>query len=235
MSNKVVITGASSEIGQAICQRIIKEGDEAVLQCFRRKENLERFGKSCKIVPVDFNNARELDDFCNAISDVDILVNAAAVTLTDLLVNLNENDLIRMMNVNIIAAVKLCKAIIPGMVAKRRGCIVNISSVAAQRGNQGQTVYAGTKGFIESFTRAMAAEYGAKGVRVNCVAPGPIEAGSLKELLSYARDEVEKSTVSKRLGTPEDIAAAVAFLCSEEACFINGKCVSVDGGFCRGV
>ena len=239
MPKRIVITGASSEIGQSICKRVIKKGDEAILQCFRNKERCihlrDVFGDSCKIVSVDFNDANELDNFCKTLNDVDILINVAAVTLTDLLVNLTDDSLNRMINVNIIATVKLCKAVIPSMVAKRSGCIVNLSSIAAQRGSQGQNVYAGTKGFIESFTRSLTAEYGQKGVRVNCVAPGPIEAGSLKELLSYARDEVVHSTVSKKLGKPEDVASAIAFLCSEEASFINGRCISVDGGFCRGV
>jgi 3-oxoacyl-[acyl-carrier protein] reductase len=81
----------------------------------------------------------------------------------------------------------------------------------------------------------MAAEYGGRGIRVNNVAPGPIEAGSLMELLGYGKDEVKKSVVSKRLGTPQDVAAVVAFLCSDKASYINGKTISVDGAFCRGV
>jgi 3-oxoacyl-[acyl-carrier protein] reductase len=140
-----------------------------------------------------------------------------------------------MINVNIIALIKICKSVIPAMIVKRKGCIVNISSIAATRGNKGQTVYAGTKGFVESFTRSLTAEYGSRGIRVNCVAPGPIDAGSLKELLTYASEEVNKSVVSNRLGKPEDVASVVAFLCSEKANFINGKCIHVDGGFMKGV
>jgi 3-oxoacyl-[acyl-carrier protein] reductase len=239
MLNKIVVTGASSEIGQAICKKIIKTGDIALLQCFKHVENCIQFqkllGESCKVIAVDFNNPRELDDFCTMASDTDILINAAAFTRTDLLVNLDEDDFNRMININIIAPVKLCRAVIPGMVSKRKGSIINISSVSAQRGNRGQTFYGGTKGFIESFTRSLAMEYGPKGIRANCVAPGPINSGSLKELLSYAKEEVMQSIVSKRLGTPEDVAAAVAFLCNEDASFINGKCISVDGGFMRGI
>ena len=121
------------------------------------------------------------------------------------------------------------------MIVKRKGCIINISSIAATRGNKGQTVYAGTKGFVESFTRSLTAEYGARGIRVNCVAPGPIDAGSLKELLSYASEDVNESIVSNRLGEPGDVASIVAFLCSEEADFINGQCLHIDGGFIRGI
>jgi len=195
----------------------------------------EMLGDNCQMISVNFDDMEELDRFSKKQNDVDILINAAAVTKTDLLPVLKDEDIMRMINVNILSTVKMCRAVIPSMVARRRGCIVNISSVAARRGNRGQTVYAGTKGFIESFCRAMAAEYGGRGIRVNNVAPGPIEAGSLMELLGYGKDEVKKSVVSKRLGTPQDVAAVVAFLCSDKASYINGKTISVDGAFCRGV
>lgn len=239
MSNSIIITGASSDIGLAICEVMIKEGDTAILQYNAHKERLitfcERSSGDCQMVGVDFNEMDSLDRFSQKHNDIDILINAAAFTKADVLPLLKDTDITRMINVNVLSTIKMCRAVIPSMVARRTGCIVNISSVAAHRGNRGQTVYAGTKGFIESFSRAMAAEYGARSIRINTVAPGPIDAGSLKELLSYGEDEVNDSIVSKRLGTPEDVAAAVAFLCSDKASFINGKTIPVDGGFCRGV
>jgi len=239
MTNNIIITGASSEIGLAICREIVKPGDHAVLHYFKNKEPLlrfcEEFGDTCQPVSVDFNDMEQLDRFVQKRHNIDILINAAAVTRAELLPVLKNDDVSRMLNVNILAAVKLCRAVIPGMVSRRRGIIVNISSAAALRGNRGQSVYAGTKGFIESFTRSMAAEYGGRGIRVNAVAPGAIAAGSLKELLAYGEKEVKESVVSNRLGTPGDVAAVVAFLCSENASFINGKSIGVDGGFCRGV
>ena len=239
MSNKIIITGASSEIGVAICEALIKEDDLAILHYCKNRDRLipfyDRFGENCQITSADFNDPEELDRFSQKQDDVDILVNAAAVTKTNLLPVLKDEDITQMINVNILSTIHMCRAVIPSMVSRRRGCIVNISSVAAQRGNRGQTVYAGTKGFVESFCRAMAAEYGARGIRINSVAPGPIEAGSLKELLTYGAEEVKKSVVSKRLGTPEDVAAAVAFLCSDGASYINGKTIPVDGGFFTGV
>jgi 3-oxoacyl-[acyl-carrier protein] reductase len=239
MSNNIVITGASSEIGLAICEAVIKDGDTAVLQYCSSNERLAPFCEDskadCQMVQVDFDDTDQLAGFSEKRNDIDILINAAAFTKTDVLPALKDEDISKMFNVNALAIVKICRAVIPSMVARRKGCIVNISSVAASRGNRGQTVYAGTKGFIESFSRAMAAEYGSRGIRINTVAPGPIDAGSLKELLGYAEDEVNSSIVSKRLGTPQDVAAAVAFLCSDEASFINGKTIPVDGGFFKGV
>jgi 3-oxoacyl-[acyl-carrier protein] reductase len=239
MSRKIVITGASSEIGLAICEKIVAENDHVILQCCKHQEKCvavqENLEASCRTGVVDFTDRNELNEFCKTLGEVDILINAAAATMTDLLVNFTDEQIDEMMSVNILALIKICQAVLPGMVARRNGIIVNISSIAARRGNRGQTVYAGTKGFVESFTRALTAEYGKRNIRINCIAPGPIKVGSLNELLGYAADEVKQSIISPRLGGPRDIAAAVAFLCSEEAGFITGTCLSVDGGFCRGV
>lgn len=239
MSNRIVITGASSLIGQAIAQKLIAKGDNVFLHCFKNSAACSHIAESsdykCEIVTADFNRDEELYRFCKMLGDVDILVNAAAFTKTDLLPNLDDNDIVSMINVNIKAPIAVCRAVLPAMMVKRKGVIVNISSVAALRGNRGQSVYAGTKGFMESFTKSLAAEYGSRGIRINSIAPGAIDAGSLKELLSYAEDAVKKSIASNRLGTPEDVAAATAFLCSPEASFINGACLPVSGGFMTGI
>lgn len=239
MSRNIVITGASSDIGLAICTKLIKPEDRTILQCFRNPEKCshlkEVYKESCQIVISDFSNLESIESFCKQLHEVDVLINAAGSTITELLPNLNEEDIMKMIYVNNIALIRICKAVIPAMSVRRKGCIVNISSIAAERGNKGQSVYAGTKGFVESFTRSLTAEYGARGIRVNCVAPGPIDAGSLKELLSYAEEAVNESIVSKRLGKPEDVASMVTYLCSDEAEFINGKCIHVDGGFMRGI
>ncbi|MET0064700.1 MAG: SDR family oxidoreductase, partial [Candidatus Thiodiazotropha endolucinida] len=172
---------------------------------------------------------------CNDLGEIDLLINGAAVTTTGLLPNLESDQIDHMLEVNIRALVAICQAVLPGMLARRRGVIVNLSSVVAARGNRGQSVYAGSKGFVEAFTRSLAAEYGGRGVRCNAVAPGAIDAGSLKELQSYAGDKVRQATVASRLGTAADVAAAVAYLCDSDGSFVNGHCLAVDGGFNRGV
>jgi len=239
MSRNLVITGASSAIGQAIARRLASPGDQVVLQCHRHSGVFGDFdgwpSADYRVVSADFSHAEQLEAFCADLGECDLLVNAAAVTSTGLLPNLEASQIDLMLDVNIRAIVATCRAVLPGMMVRRRGVIVNLSSVAAQRGNRGQSVYAGSKGFVESFTRALAAEYGARGIRCNAVAPGAIDAGSLRELLSYAAEEVKQATTAGRLGTPEDVAAAVAFLCGDESGFINGKCLAVDGGFSRGV
>lgn len=236
---KIVITGASSQIGTAIAEKVIAEDDQVILQYYRNRTPCmplkERIGEKCILVSANFSDRAALEEFCTRLGEVDAVINAAAITGTGLLPALSDTDIVRMLEVNIMATVMICRAVIPAMVNKRAGCIVNVSSVAATRANRGQSVYAGTKGFIESFTRAMAAEYGSRGIRINCVAPGPIEAGSLRELLSLAPEEVKQSIASNRLGTPADVATAVAFLCDPGAGFINGQTLHVDGGFMKGV
>jgi len=236
---KIVITGASSQIGAAIAEKVVAEGDQVILQYFRNQTAClplkERIGEKCILAPANFAERSALEEFCKRLGEVDTVINAHAVTVTGLFPALTVEDIRRMIEVNIVATVMICRAVIPSMVHRRAGCIVNISSVAAARGNRGQSVYAGTKGFIESFSRAMAAEYGSRGIRINCVAPGPIEAGSLRELLSLAPEEVKQSVAGNRLGTPGDVASAVAFLCDSGAGFINGQTLHVDGGFMKGV
>ncbi len=239
MPKKIAITGASSDIGRAIFAKIVAPEDHIILQCHKNAENCKQLQENhtgpFDLIIADFSDPASVDRFCKNLPELDILVNAAGSTISGLLPNCSNEDILTMLNVNVLALIKICKSVLPAMIVKRKGCIVNITSIAATRGNKGQSVYAGTKGFIESFTRALTAEYGSRGIRINCVAPGPIESGSLKELMNYAADEVHGSVVSSRLGRPEDVAALVGFLCSDQAEFINGKCLQVDGGFMKGI
>ena len=239
MNRTIAITGASSEIGKAIISWLDKTCDLFILQCNKNHSELEKYiseiSTKSNIIKADFSMDDDISNFCKEIVKADVLINAAAVTKTDLLPMLPDKEINNMIAVNISATIKTCQAVIPYMISHRQGIIINFSSIAASRGNRGQTVYSGTKGFIESFSRSLASEIGSRGVRVNCIAPGPIDAGSLKSLLSYANDEIMNSILSKRLGTPEDVAALVKFLCSGESEFINGQVIHIDGGFIKGV
>ncbi|KAF1080644.1 MAG: Oxidoreductase, short-chain dehydrogenase/reductase family [Candidatus Rifleibacterium amylolyticum] len=237
---KILLTGASSEIGAAICRKIAESDDEMILHGFRNFGALERLRDElpCRKAVISAGNLADsgyLSDLINTAEGCDILVNCAAATLSAPLAQMSDAEIELMISVNLLAMIRLCRAVVPGMLARRNGSILNISSVAASRGVRGQTVYAGTKGFIESFTRSLAAECSRKGVRVNCIAPGPIDAGSLKGLLSYTGDEVKKNVALNRLGRPEEVAAVAAFLLSENASFIVGEVVHVNGGFMYGL
>ncbi len=238
MNNRIVVTGASSEIGRAICEKITDKNSTLIVQSFKNKDHcnyLKKYAGKFEHYSVDFNDPESLNKFCEKIRDTDILINAAAYIKNEPLPFQQTEDIEKMINVNINSLIKICQTVIPNMTAKRKGIIINISSVTALRGNRGQAVYSGTKGFMESFSRGIAAEYGKKGIRVNCVAPGPVNSGSLKETLEYASKTIKESISLQRLGKPEDVANLVKFLLSDEASFITGKTLSVDGGFSRGV
>lgn len=239
MNRKIVVTGASSEIGLSIAEHIADHEDEIILHAFSNTSKCEsvcqKLGKNCSVITADFTKNEKLEKFCSYLKNCDILINAAAATFTEPLPQLSQTDIDKMIQINIVALIKTCRAVIPSMISKRNGIIINISSVTASRGNRGQSVYAGTKGFVESFSRALAAEYGSRNIRINCIAPGPIEAGTLRKTLLYAEKEIKESIVSKRLGKPEDVAFAVKYLCSDEASFINGTVLKIDGGFLKGV
>ena len=236
---RIAITGASSQIGLAITKELAAQDAHQLLHCFRNGAALESSLRDLpgtqEILTADFTQPEEVDRFCIKLGEVDILVNAAACTRAALLPDLSDEDIAQMLAVNITAVAKICRSAIPAMMVKRNGVIINVTSISALRGNRGQTVYAGTKGFTEAFTRSLAAEYGGRGIRANCVAPGAIDAGSLKELLSYAGEEVKKSTAAGRLGSPADVATAVSYLCSPAASFINGATLPVSGGFMAGI
>lgn len=232
---KIVISGASSEIGLAISRRLAALGKPMLLQYCSHPEVLE--GIEAEKIKADFSVESELQAFIGGLSDTDILVNAAAATYASLLPQLSEEEILKMLQVNAYATTLLCRAVIPPMCLRRKGIIVNISSVTASKAYRGQGVYGGTKAYIETLTRSLAAEYAKKGLRFNCVAPGSIDSGHLHRLVeaSAGRDDVLKANSSGRLGTPEDVAAAVAWLCSDEARFVNGSVLRVDGGHWLGI
>lgn len=232
---KIVITGASSEIGLAIAKRLSESGKPMVLHCHRNSIALESWRGVADIVKADFTKGEELEAFIAGLNDVDTLVYASAVTDSGLIPQIDENSLRDTVQVNITAYTKICQAIIPPMCAKRGGTIIGISSVSARRVFKGQGVYAGTKAYMEAFTKAIAIEYGKKGLRANCVAPGSIEAGALKRLNSFGLEEIMLINSLNKMGTPEDVAGVVHFLCSPAASFINGSVIDINGGHLMGV
>ena len=226
---KIVITGASSEIGLAIARKLSAMGKPMLLQYNAHAPAFE----GAQPVQADFSKREDLERFISALQDdVEILVNAAALTSTGLLPQMEDEEIERMLQVNVLASTLLCKAVIPRMCLKRHGVIVNLSSATASKVYRGQSVYGGSKAYLEAFTKGLAAEYAKKGLRCNCVAPGSINSGSMQKLIiQTGRDDLQEVNASHSFGTPEDVAAAVAFLCSEDSRYINGAVLHVDGGF----
>lgn len=233
---KIVITGATSDIGWAIAKRVSSLGKPMLLQGTGKvTPKLDDLKTEARFVAADFSSSTDLEMFIAELQDVDILINAAACTITELLPQMEESSIEKMIAVNILAPIKICKAVIPQMLTKRDGVIINISSVTASKVYRGQSVYGGSKAFIETFTKGIAAEYGARGIRCNSVAPGNINSGTLKILSSIAADKVAESNAMKTFGEPKDVANLVEFLCKKENSFINGTTIHLDGAHWLGV
>jgi 3-oxoacyl-[acyl-carrier protein] reductase len=162
---------------------------------------------------------------------IDLLVNNAGVIRDNPLTALQDDDVKTVMDTNVIGTFNMSRAVAPFMVSKRRGRIVNISSVAGEKGGRGQTNYAASKGAINAFTRSLAVELAPRNITVNAVAPGVIETEMSRTVRELAGDAVTSRILLKRIGQPEEIAHAVWFLASRYASYITGQVLHVDGGF----
>ena len=235
------VTGASRGIGRAIAELLAQRG--ADVSCGDRlvekaEETAAAIAKAtgqrtsgCLVDVADYQSAH--DFIACAIEEfgkVDFLINNAGITRDNLLMRINENDWDDVINVNLKGAYNCCKAVVRPMMKQRYGRIVNITSVVGLSGNAGQANYASSKAGLIGLTKSLARELGSRNITVNAVAPGYITT-VLTDVLSHEyRENAIASTPMGRLGTPEDVARAVAFFVSEDADYITGQVLSVDGG-----
>ena len=178
-------------------------------------------------------DVREPDDAKRLIAeagDIDILVNNAGLTRDGLIARMSDEDWHDVIQTNLGGVFHMCRAAARGMMKKRSGSIVNISSIVGVRGNPGQTNYSASKAGIIGFTKALARELGNRGVRANVVAPGYVDTRLTEVISAEMKELMLANTPLGRFGQPEDIAGAVRFLCSDEAAFITGEVLLVDGG-----
>jgi 3-oxoacyl-[acyl-carrier protein] reductase len=235
-----IVTGGSRGIGRAIVHLLAAAGMEVV---FTYRENAEAAsavvsalpGSHITAEPVDVRNSAACNTLTEKVYDrtgrIDLLVNNAGVIRDNLLAMLEDDDIRTVLETNITGTMNMSRAVIPHMMAKRRGKIINISSVSGERGGRGQTNYAASKGAINAFTRALAVELASRNITVNAVAPGVIETEMSRPVRELAGDIVKSKILLRRIGQPEDIAHAVWFLASHYADYITGQILNVDGGF----
>ena len=236
-----LVTGASRGIGRAIALRLGATGARIVVNdvVFREgagaiTEAFHNVGAEVKVVEADVTDATQVQEMFQQVEEswggVDILVNNAGVTRDSLLLRMSEEEWDTVLNVNLKGVFLCCRAAARQMLRKRWGRIINMSSVVALAGNPGQVNYAASKAGLIGVTRTLARELASRNVTVNALAPGFIDTDMVKGMSEEARKQALARIPMDRLGTAEDVAAVVAFLASEEAGYITGQVIGVDGG-----
>jgi 3-oxoacyl-[acyl-carrier protein] reductase len=227
-----LVTGASRGIGRAIAVELARAGASVVLGYRSGKEEAEALAAEigARAVQADVSNPEEAARLVEEAGDVDVLVNNAGLTRDGLLARMSDDDWRVVLETNLSSVFYTCRAVTRPMMKKRAGSIVNVSSIVGVHGNWGQTNYAASKAGIIGFTKSLARELGSRNVRANVVAPGYITTRLTDVLPEEAMAAMIQATPLGRPGMPEDVAGAVRFLCSDEAAFITGEVLLVDGG-----
>jgi 3-oxoacyl-[acyl-carrier protein] reductase len=227
-----LVTGGSRGIGRAIAVELGKAGASVVVGYRSGADEAEAVAKEVggRALQADVSNPDEARSLVEEAGDIDILVNNAGLTRDGLLARMTDEDWRAVVDTNLGGVFYTCRAAYRGMMKRRSGSIVNVASIVGLRGNLGQTNYAASKAGIIGFTKSLARELGSRGVRANVVAPGYIHTRLTDVLPEEAREAMLANTPLGKLGDPEDVAGAVRFLCSDEASFITGEVLLVDGG-----
>lgn len=241
MARNAIVTGSARGIGKAIATRLAKDGCNIVIVDACPIENsqetadeIAKLGVETRAVRCDVTNTEQVNEVVetikNEMGSVDILVNNAGITRDGLLVRMKEEDFDLVIAVNLKGTYNFTRAAAPIMMKQRSGRIVSISSIVGLQGNSGQVNYSASKAGIIGITKSVARELAPRGVTVNAIAPGYVETPMTEVLPEKVKEAMLGAIPAGRYGQPEDIANAVAFLCSEDASYITGQVLSVDGG-----
>lgn len=241
MKQTAIVTGGSRGIGRAVAVRLAKDGMNLVINYRGNSEAAEETERLCReqgaevlLVQGDVSRAEDCEKLAaqakEAFGRVDVLVNNAGITRDGLLARMTEEDFRAVLDVNLVGPWNMMKAVNRIMMKQRYGRIVNLSSVTGLMGNMGQTNYAAAKAGILGMTKSYAREVASRGITVNAVAPGFIDTDMTEAMPEGAKDKIITGIPMGRTGKPEDVAEAVAFLASEQAGYITGEVLRVDGG-----
>ncbi len=232
-----LVTGATGGIGQAIARSLHKQG-AVVSISGRNEEKLNKLATELKervhVLVADLSNNDDIENLVKraneAMEHIDILVNNAGLTRDGLSMRMSDKDWQEVINVNLTAPFKLAQAVQRGMMKRRFGRIINISSVVGVTGNAGQCNYVASKAGIIGWSKSMAAELASRGITVNCIAPGFIATAMTDALSDEQKAAINANIPAKKMGTSEDIAAAVTYIASTEAGYVTGQTIHVNGG-----
>jgi 3-oxoacyl-[acyl-carrier protein] reductase len=227
-----LVTGASRGIGRAIAEELARAGASVVIGYRSGADEAEEVATAIggRAVQADVSDAEQARRLVEEAGDLDVLVNNAGLTRDGLIARMPDEDWREVIDTNLGGVFYTCRAAARGMMRKRSGSIVNISSIVGVHGNPGQTNYSAAKAGIIGFTKALARELGSRTVRANVIAPGYISTRLTDVLPDELKQAMLDNTPLGRLGDPGDVAGAVRFLASDEAAFITGEVLLVDGG-----
>ena len=232
-----LVTGASGEIGKSIAVALHEAGAKVIISG-TRIEPLEalknKLGDRTNIILCDLSNKDEVISLpqkaIETLGSIDILINNAGVTKDNLFIRMSDEDWDKVININLSSTMQLCRGVLRGMIKSRWGRIVNISSVVGVTGNPGQANYVASKAGLIGMSKSLAFEVAIRGITVNCVAPGFITSAMTEQLNDKQKDSIISSIPSKRMGNSEDVASAVLYLTSNEASYVTGQTLHVNGG-----
>ncbi len=234
---KALITGASGGIGKELA-KVLVEYDAEVCISGRNVEELnelkESLGDKCHIVPCDLSNKNEISELVSkseeVLGQIDILVNNAGITKDNIFLRMSEQEWEDVLNINLNSTFNILKLITKGMVKRKYGRIINISSIVGATGGAGQVNYAASKAGLIGLTKSLSQELATRNITVNCIAPGFIETPMTEKLDDNRKDIIISSIPANRIGTPKDLSSAVIFLASQESSYITGQTIHINGG-----
>ena len=236
-----IVTGSTRGIGKAIAIELIKEGATVILNyakddCSANKtlkeiEDLGGYAKLYKGDISDYKVCKDMVDFAiSTFGKIDILINNAAISFRGLFMDFSNENINDIFGINVLGAMYLSKEVIPYMLNKGKGSIINISSIWGETGASCEVLYSSTKGAINLFTKSLAKELAPMGIRVNAIAPGVIDTEMNSFLSKEEREELEEEIPFGRFGNPSEVAKMITFLCSDKCNYLTGQVIKIDGG-----
>jgi 3-oxoacyl-[acyl-carrier protein] reductase len=233
----VLITGSTGGIGKSIARKMREKGAKLILSGTRQdvlNNIVSEFGNEAKGIVTDLNDKDDIislaDEAEKCFGQIDVLINNAGVTSDNLFMRMKDEDWEKVININLTAAMRLTRQVIRGMIKKRFGRVIFISSVVGYTGNAGQTNYSASKSALVGLTKSLALEVASRGITCNLIAPGFISTPMTDKLSDDQKNNIVKNIPVNRLGMPDDISNACVYLASDEASFITGSTLHINGG-----